>query len=66
MARFPVTVWVECGEATCDGCEHEHDAYCAAYGTELGVLSGGHYCPGKAQRCAACLAAEAAHKDSER
>lgn len=64
MSRFPVTITVDPEKKTCGGCfvrvfipDGDKD-FCQAFGEVLGTKP-----LGKVLRCAACLAAEAAHKE---
>lgn len=68
MPRFPVTVWVECGDETCDDCKQLvvvnwfHHCLMHSYAllqTTTPIVVGESIC---AKRCPECLAAEAAHK----
>lgn len=66
MGSFPVTVWIECGNETCDDCS-ELDSlgdypYCDMYHTDLDSSLGGQMC----YRCAACLAAEKNANEGDR
>jgi hypothetical protein len=59
MARFPVTVDVEVFDKGCRACpftETDGD-YCFLFATLLDLFVG------EPERCAACLAAEAAYKE---
>ena len=59
MARFPVTVDVETFDKGCRACPFTAPewGYCFLFATWLDLFVG------EPERCAACLAAEAAHKE---